>query len=128
MSEATGVVRRYGQSAGSEWQRLLNQFALGEGFALIVLVVPDRDGARLCLDEVEKELAIRRLTVRLRTSWVPKVGALPPETAMSRELDPNAPERLHRNRTMRCLPTLRGASHHGMDRKLSRLTGTHSLF
>jgi len=57
MDKSSALVRRYGQTAASEWQRVLNHFALGEGFALIVLVVPDRDGARLCRDELERLLA-----------------------------------------------------------------------
>ena len=55
--ESSVLARRYGQTAASEWQRVLNHFALGEGFALIILVVPDRDGAHLCRDELERLLA-----------------------------------------------------------------------
>jgi hypothetical protein len=43
MGESSPLVRRYGQTAASEWQRVLNHFALGEGFALLILVVPDRE-------------------------------------------------------------------------------------
>jgi tetratricopeptide (TPR) repeat protein len=57
MDESSALVRRYGQTAASEWQRVLNHFALGEGFALIVLIVPDRDGAQLCRDELDRLLA-----------------------------------------------------------------------
>lgn len=32
----------------AEWQRVCGHFALNEGFALVVLVVPDREGASLC--------------------------------------------------------------------------------
>jgi tetratricopeptide (TPR) repeat protein len=35
---------------------VLSHFALSEGFALIVLIVPDRDGAQLCRDELERLL------------------------------------------------------------------------
>ena len=58
-SEQNALSRRYGQTAAGEWQRVLNHFALGDGFALIVLIVPDRDGALLCRDELERLLAAR---------------------------------------------------------------------
>jgi tetratricopeptide (TPR) repeat protein len=59
------IERRYGTAAAAEWQVLLNRLELGEGFALVVLVVPDMDGARLCQGELESWLARRgrRLTV-----------------------------------------------------------------
>jgi hypothetical protein len=59
MDESSALARRYGQTAASEWQRVLNHFALGEGFALIVVIVPDRDGAQLCRDELDRLLAAR---------------------------------------------------------------------
>jgi hypothetical protein len=52
MDESNALVRRYGQAAAGEWQRVLNHFALSEGFALIVLIVPDRDAAQLCRREL----------------------------------------------------------------------------
>ena len=73
MHESSALARRYGETAASEWQRVLNHFALGEGFALIVLIVPDRDGARLCREELERLLAIRG---NILTRWEP---ALPEE-------------------------------------------------
>src|ERR1700732_2745714 len=57
--EGRALVRRYGQVAASEWQRVLTHFWLSDGFALIVLIVPDRDGAQLCRDELERLLAER---------------------------------------------------------------------
>lgn len=53
------IARRYGQAAAQEWQRVLSHFALGDGFALIVLIVPDRDGAQLCRDELQQSLTIQ---------------------------------------------------------------------
>ena len=53
------VTRRYGHAAAAEWQRLLSHFALAEGFALLVLVVPDADGANLCRAELGRVLAAR---------------------------------------------------------------------
>lgn len=55
--ERSAILRRYGYAAANEWQRVLNHFALGEGFALLVLIVPDRDGAKLCRGELERFLA-----------------------------------------------------------------------
>jgi tetratricopeptide (TPR) repeat protein len=57
MDESSTLAQRYGQTAAGEWQRVLNHFTLGEGFALIILVVPDRDGAQLCRNELERLLA-----------------------------------------------------------------------
>ena len=50
---------RYGHAAAAEWQRLLSHFTLAEGFALLVLVVPDPDGAKLCRAELGRVLAVR---------------------------------------------------------------------
>lgn len=55
-NEGSAIGRRYGQSAANEWQRVLSHFALGDGFALLVLIVPDRDGMQLCRDELERWL------------------------------------------------------------------------
>ena len=57
----TAIARRYGLAAAAEWQVLLNQFNLGEGFALVILRVPDRDGAALCRSALEGFLAERSL-------------------------------------------------------------------
>lgn len=46
--DTSAIFRRYGAAASVEWQRVGGHFALNEGFALVVLVVPDRDGASLC--------------------------------------------------------------------------------
>ena len=66
------ITRRYGHAAAAEWQRLLSHFGLAEGFALLVLVVPDPDGAKLCRTELGRVLATRdQHLVRLepRTPW-----------------------------------------------------------
>ena len=55
------IERRFGATAAAEWQVLLNQLELAEEFALVVLVVPDMDGARLCRRELEGWLAERDL-------------------------------------------------------------------
>ena len=62
-SNGQAIERRYGATAAAEWRVLLNRLDLGEGFALIVLVVPDMDGARLCRAELEAWLARRGRTV-----------------------------------------------------------------
>src|ERR1700759_776942 len=54
------IARRYGPAAANEWQRVLAHFALGDGVSLIVLVVLDRDGARLCHAELERVLSERK--------------------------------------------------------------------
>lgn len=69
----TTIARRYGSAASAEWQVLLNQFNLGEGFALVILSVPDRDGAAMCRSALEGFLAERSL----------HLGTIEPE-------DPNA--------------------------------------
>jgi hypothetical protein len=53
------IERRFGDTAAAEWQVLLNQLELAEEFALVVLVVPDMDGARLCRRDLEAWLAKR---------------------------------------------------------------------
>ena len=55
------IADRYGPAAAREWQVLLNQFNLGHGFALLVLGVPDRDGAALCRTELENFLTARSM-------------------------------------------------------------------
>lgn len=44
----TAIGRRHGPEAEAEWRRVVNHFALNDGFALLVLIVPDSDGAALC--------------------------------------------------------------------------------
>ena len=55
--EGSAIERRYGVTAANEWQRVLSHFVLAEGFALLVLTVPDRDGAELCRNELARLLA-----------------------------------------------------------------------
>jgi tetratricopeptide (TPR) repeat protein len=51
------IERRYGASAAREWRHLLSHIALAEGFLFGVLIVPDRDGARLCQEALRRVLA-----------------------------------------------------------------------
>lgn len=44
----TAIGRHYGAEAEAEWRRVSSHFALNDGFALLVLIVPDSDGAALC--------------------------------------------------------------------------------
>jgi tetratricopeptide (TPR) repeat protein len=49
-----------------EWQKLLLHLELGEGFSLVVMFVPDADGAEVCRQELARHLAFfgqRLLTV-----------------------------------------------------------------
>ncbi len=73
------IARRFGADAADEWRVLLNQFVLGHGFALIVLSVPDRDGAALCRQELERFLAAgsQRL-IRVEPDTPDDLGLLTP--------------------------------------------------
>jgi tetratricopeptide (TPR) repeat protein len=64
-AEDGAIERRFGATAASEFQVLLNQVELAEEFALVVLVVPDMEGARLCQGELQAWLGQsgRHLTV-----------------------------------------------------------------
>ena len=53
------IERLYGRAAAAEWQVLLNRLEIGEGFALVVLVVPDGAGARLCQNALDSWLVRR---------------------------------------------------------------------
>jgi tetratricopeptide (TPR) repeat protein len=62
--EESAVERRYGRAAAREWDLVLRHFDLATGFALIVLIVPDRDGAALCAAELERFLSGRGQPLR----------------------------------------------------------------
>jgi len=55
-SRREALAARYNLPAQPEWQQFLNHFDLSEGFALVVLLVLDADGAELCHAELEKQL------------------------------------------------------------------------
>ena len=83
------IERRYGAEAAAEWRVLLNQFALGDGFALLVLSVPGPDGAALCADELDAFLGAQgrhlayvasRTTEELR-QLTPRLLSLPKDAA-----------------------------------------------
>src|SRR4051794_7015248 len=57
LSDGDAISRRYGATAAGEWQHLLHHLDYAEDFALLVLVVPDADGARLCQSELARVLA-----------------------------------------------------------------------
>lgn len=62
------VASRYNLSASPDWQALLTHFDLGEGFAFIVLMVADEEGADVCraaLDRFLKQTGkhLREVTV-----------------------------------------------------------------
>lgn len=50
------VARRYPLAAQAEWRKLLEHFDLATGFAFVVLLVPDSDGAELCRHELQTRL------------------------------------------------------------------------
>ncbi len=54
----SSLASRYNLRESAEWQKLLRHFALGaDGFAFIVLLVPDVDGAEICCQTLEQRLA-----------------------------------------------------------------------
>jgi tetratricopeptide (TPR) repeat protein len=53
------IGRRYGKAGEASWSHVLNHFALNEGFALIVLVVPDQDASDICCRELAGWLGAR---------------------------------------------------------------------
>ena len=84
------IEQPYGAEAVAEWRLLLNQFALGDGFAFVVLTVPGPDGAALCADELGAFLAPQarhlayvasRTTEELR-ALAARLLALPDDAAM----------------------------------------------
>ena len=77
--DTPAIRRRYGAGAWAEWQRVCAHVALNEGFALVVLLVPDRDGSALC-----------RLTLgnRLRVAGQGILDASPANPSALRQLAP----------------------------------------
>lgn len=58
------IADRYNLAESAEWRKLLDHFELtAGGFAFIVLLVPDIDGAELCRNELEQYLAGKGKTV-----------------------------------------------------------------
>ncbi len=50
MRELESPVSRYQLAKSPDWQVVLRHFELGQGFAFIVLLVPDDEGAEVCRD------------------------------------------------------------------------------
>lgn len=57
MRDASTFANRYNLAASPDWQALLTHFELNEGFAFIVLLVPNEEGAEVCRDALAKRLA-----------------------------------------------------------------------
>ena len=55
-SEGDVISRRHGTVAAGEWRRLLYHFDFAQDFELLVLVVPDADGANSCRRELARIL------------------------------------------------------------------------
>ncbi len=51
------IERRYGPDAAYEWNLLLTHFKFADNFVLLILTVPDQDGADLCAQAIEEYLA-----------------------------------------------------------------------
>ncbi|MGE4047389.1 MAG: hypothetical protein AB7F35_21180, partial [Acetobacteraceae bacterium] len=60
----TPIGHRYGAAAEAEWRLVTSHFELNEGFALLVLIVPDRDGAAICRQALADHLAGSGRTVQ----------------------------------------------------------------
>ena len=58
------LTRRYRLDAQTEWHKLLAHFDLAQGFDLVVLLVPEADGATLCRHELERHLAPENRALR----------------------------------------------------------------
>jgi tetratricopeptide (TPR) repeat protein len=50
------LATRYQLGSSPDWQALLTHFDLGEGFAFIVLLVPNNDGAEVCREALDEYL------------------------------------------------------------------------
>jgi tetratricopeptide (TPR) repeat protein len=57
------LANRYELANSQDWQALLNHFELGEGFAFILLLVPNDDGAEVCRDALTRYLREREKRV-----------------------------------------------------------------
>jgi tetratricopeptide (TPR) repeat protein len=55
--EASTFASRYNLATSPDWQALLTHFELNEGFAFIVLLVPNEEGAVVCRDALVRRLA-----------------------------------------------------------------------
>jgi tetratricopeptide (TPR) repeat protein len=66
------IERRYGPAAAEEWRLVRRHFELSEGFALIVLAVPDRVVARECRRDLETFLESRSLRLAESIVYDPK--------------------------------------------------------
>jgi tetratricopeptide (TPR) repeat protein len=56
VSDASTFAGRYYLAASPDWQALLTLFELNEGFAFIVLLVPNEEGGVVCRDALAKRL------------------------------------------------------------------------
>jgi tetratricopeptide (TPR) repeat protein len=58
--DASTFASRYKLAGSPDWQALLKLFELNEGFAFIVLLVPNEEGAVVCSDALAKRLEVAR--------------------------------------------------------------------
>ncbi len=66
MAKAPAAIeRRYGGNAAREWALALRHVDLADGFLLLILAVPDRDGADLCLAELQRHLGTDHRVARI---------------------------------------------------------------
>jgi len=86
--EIDPIERRYGVLAAAEWRTLLNLFELAGGFTLIVQVVPDMAGARLCRDELQTWLVRRSRRLEVIEPTSPAALHVAAETLFNLPEDP----------------------------------------
>ena len=75
---AQEFVQFYGHEAWADWQRLLAHFALGEGFAFLVLLLPGAVGADVCRRHLKQYLAAQgKHLAELPCEWREDARRLP---------------------------------------------------
>ncbi len=57
MSDISTFAGRYNLGASLDWQALLTLLDLNEGFAFVVLLVPNEEGAAVCRDALIRRFA-----------------------------------------------------------------------
>lgn len=105
MSELSTFASRYRLGASPDWQALLTLLDLNEGFAFIVLLVPNEEGAAVCQDALMKRFAASgQKLLEMETAPPERLGSIaeallfadaPPETGavwVSRVVSEGAPD------------------------------------
>lgn len=83
------LARRYRLDEQTEWHKLLAHFDLAQGFDLVVLLVPEADGATLCRHELEQYLAHENRALRALELTTPEALNRLPEHFLEATCDDN---------------------------------------